>query len=377
MIRKYFAACALLLGLVAGGAAPLPTAKPAPPVAAPPAPPALTAQDLEAFYDGQFPYAIRRGDIAGGVIVVVKDGKILFAKGYGYSDLATYAPVIPDQTEFRPGSVSKLFTWTAVMQLVGEGKIDLDRNVNDYLDFKIPAKFGKPITMRELMTHTAGFEDGISGAWVKKPSEFVPLRTYLINHIPSRIYPPGKIVAYSNYGATLAGYIVQRVSGEPFDDYVANHIFKPLDMTRSTMAQPAPPAIASNVSKAYATASGGKAIPFELIEVAPAGSLTSTGTDMAHFMIAQLQNGAYDGATIFSPATAQLMHSPQSRMAPGTNGFDLGFYQENRNGLRIIGHAGDTEAFHSDLHLLLDKNVGLFMSFNGAGTAGAVAPEMQ
>jgi CubicO group peptidase (beta-lactamase class C family) len=334
--------------------------------------PAMTAQDVQTFFDSLVPYAMQRGDIAGGVIVVVKDGKILFAKGYGYANVAKRKPVIADRTLFRPGSVSKTFTWTAVMQLVGEGKIDLDADVNRYLDFKIPEKFGKPITMRDLMTMTPGFEDTVHDEFVATPQQLFPLGEYVKKDLPTRIFPPGKIVAYSNYGATLAGYIVQRLSGEPFDQYIADHIFKPLGMDHSTFEQPLPAALVPDMSVGYHSASNKKTIPFESVEIAPAGSMTTSGTDMARFMIAQLGDGQYDGASILSPAMIKLMHSPQSKMAPGMNGYDLGFYQENRNGLRIIGHAGDTNAFHSDLHLLLDKHVGLFMSFNSAGKAGAV-----
>ncbi len=256
------------------------------------------------------------------------------------------------------------------MQLVQAGKIDLDRDVNTYLDFKIPEKFGKPVTMRNLMTHTGGFEDGFSEAFVNKTSQMMPLRDYLIKHMPTRIFPPGKVVAYSNYGASLSGYIVQRLSGELYADYIAHHILSPLGMNHSTFVQPLPKALQPYMSLGYQQASDDKPHPFELIETAPAGALTASGTDMAHFMIAHLENGSYDGVSILSPATVALMHSPQSSMAPGVNGFDLGFYQENRNGLRIIGHAGDTDPFHSDLHLLLDKHVGLFMSFNSLGKAG-------
>jgi hypothetical protein len=188
--------------------------------------------------------------------------------------------------------------------------------------------------------------------------------------MPDRIYPPGQVVAYSNYGASLAGYIVQRVSGEQYADYIANHILKPLGMTHSTFQQPLPASLVPFMSNGYIKASDEKPTPFESIETAPAGALSATGTDMAHFMIAHLNNGSYDGVSILSPATVSLMHSPQSKMAPGVNGFDLGFYQENRNGLRIIGHAGDTNPFHSDLHLVLDKNVGVFMSFNSQGNEG-------
>jgi len=330
----------------------------------------LTSDDVAAFLDGIVPYAIRSGDIAGATVSVVANGQIIFAKGYGFADMKTRSPVLPDRTLFRPGSVSKTFTWTAVMQLVQAGKLDLDRNINDYLDFKLPEKLG-PITLRNLMTHTPGFEETISGAFVKSAKDLIPYREYLVKHIPAQIFPPGKVVAYSNYGAMLAGYIVQRVSGEPFDDYIAHHIFQPLGMMRSTFDQPLPPALAKDMSQGYMQASDDKPVPFEDIEIAPAGSLSSTAIDMAHFMIAQLQGGSYDGASITSPETTQLMHTPQSRMAPGLNGFALGFYQENRNGLRIVGHAGDTAAFHSDMHLLLDKDVGFFISLNSLGKDGA------
>lgn len=343
----------------------------APGMAAPSGATELTAQDLKTFFDGFLPYALARDGIAGATLTVVKDGKILFAQGYGYADMQTKQPVIADRTLFRPGSVSKLLTWTAVMQLVEAGKIDLDADINTYLDFKIPEKFGKPITMRNILTHTPGFGESIAESFVNTKDQLQPYRSYLIKHMPSRIYPPGKVVAYSNYGATLAGYIVERRSGQSFDDYVEQHIFRPLDMRHSTFAQPIPAAWNKDMSKGYIQASDEKPFPFEYIEVAPAGSLTATATDMAHFMIAHLHEGKYGEASILRPQTVRQMHSPQSRMAPGMNGFDLGFYQEDRNGLRIIGHAGDTNAFHSDLHLLLDKDVGFFISFNSLGKAGA------
>ncbi|RAN82104.1 serine hydrolase [Bacillus sp. SRB_336] len=329
----------------------------------------MTADDLSTFLDGMVPYMIQRGDIAGGVISVVKDGKLLFAHGYGYADLKARTPVSPENTLFRPGSTSKLFTWTAVMQQVEQGKLDLDHDVNDYLDFKIPPRDGKPVTLRQIMTHTAGFEDTARGLLPRK-AEDVNLERYLKTHIPARIFPPGEIVAYSNYGCGLAGYIVQRVSGEGFDDYVQKHIFEPLGMHHSSFAMPLPPALAPLMAKGYKSASDGKPQPFELVDPAPAGALSSSATDMANFMIAQLQGGRFGDTRILQQATADLMHSPQHTAAPGLAGFDLGFYQEDRNGQRIIGHGGDTVVFHSDLHLLLDANVGIFMSFNSAGDAG-------
>ncbi|MEO9079465.1 MAG: serine hydrolase domain-containing protein [Rhodanobacter sp.] len=329
----------------------------------------LTNQDLSAFLDGFVPLALARGDVAGGVVSVVKDGKVIFAKGYGYADLKTRKPVTADNTLFRIGSTSKLFTWTAVMQLVEQGKLDLDKDINGYLDFKIPPYESKPITLRDLMTHTPGFEDTARGL-IGVDGKSVNLESYLKGHLPARIFPPGEVVAYSNYGCGLAGYIVQRVSGQSFDDYIEQHIYAPLDMQHSTFRQPLPAKLSPMMAVGYAEASDNKAQPFEIVDPAPAGAMTAMAMDMTHFMIAQLQNGRFDNTRILQQATAQEMHTQQRTEAPGLPGYALGFYHEDRHGQSIVGHAGDTNYFHTDLHLLLDANVGIFMSFNSAGNEG-------
>jgi len=333
--------------------------------------PQLTADDVEAFLDGVVPLQLAREDIAGATVAIVKDGKVMFSKGYGYSDMAAKKPVSPEMTMFRPGSVSKLFTWTSVMQLVEQGKLDLDKDVNEYIDYKIPDAFGKPITLKNLLTHTPGFEEQIKDLITNKV-ETPDLGNYLKTHIPGRIFSPGTVPAYSNYGAALAGYIVERVSGEPFDQYVANHIFKPLGMAHSTFDQPLPSDLAPNMSSGY-KATLGKAEEFETVTPAPAGSLSSTAIDMAQFMIAHLQNGKYGDTQILKPETAELMHSRLFGLDQAANAMAYGFYEESRNGHRIIGHAGDTQCFHSDLHLVLDSGVGFFISYNSAGR-GQVSP---
>jgi len=326
----------------------------------------MTAPDVEAFLDGVMPLQLEREDIAGAVIVVVKDGKILFAKGYGYSDVAKRTPVTPDATLFRPGSISKLFTWTSIMQLVEQKKLDLDRDVNDYLDFKIPATYPQPITLRNIMTHTPGFEEAIKDLIITDAKQVKPLDDYLKAKLPERVYPPGTTPAYSNYATAVAGYIVQRVSGEPFDDYVERHILQPLGMTRSTFRQPLPEALQPLMSNGYQVASK-PAKPYEFVQAWPAGSAALTGTDIARFMIAHLQDGKYENVQILQPETARLMHSPQFVAVPPMNSMCLGFYEESRNGQRIIGHGGDTGWFHSDLHLIPAANMGFFVSYNSAG----------
>ena len=334
----------------------------------------LTPQDVSAFLDGIMPQQLATDDIAGAVISIVKDGKVIFAKGYGYSDMEKRTPVSPDNTLFRPGSISKLFTWTAVMQLVEQGKLDLDRDVNEYVDFKIPATYPKPITLRNIMTHTPGFEETIQELFVKDAKDLTPLGDYVKKHLPTRIYPPGTTPAYSNYATTMAGYIVQRVSGQDYYDYIEQHILNPLKMEHSTFRQPLPDPLKGLASKGYDVASE-PAKGFEFVEAAPAGSSSVSAMDMTHFMMAHLQDGKYEGAQILKPETAQLMHSRQFANLPEMNAMCLGFYEETRNGHRIIGHAGDTEAFHSDLHLMPDSQLGFFISYNSAGKGEGRARE--
>lgn len=368
--------CCLILPLIAPGQGPAPkgpaqkAAEPrsaeAKPATAPPRAPELTAVDLGSFLDGLVPVQIEHADIAGAVVAVVKDGKPLFAKGYGYSDYEKKIPVSPENTLFRPGSISKLFTWTSVVQQVEQGNLDLDRDVNDYLDFKIPPAFGKPITLRDILTHRSGFEETIKDLFVGSEKELRPISQYLPTHLPARIFPPGTTPAYSNYATTMAAYIVQRVAHQPFDDYLEAHILKPLGMEHATFRQPLPDALKPLMSRGYRVASSG-AKGFEYVEVAPAGSLSASAESMTHFMIAHLQNGRYGDVQILKPETAVQMHQRQQGWPPAMNAMCLGFYEESRNGQRIIGHGGDTQWFHSDLHLLLDSNVGFFVSYNSAG----------
>jgi CubicO group peptidase (beta-lactamase class C family) len=366
---------ALLLpftGLARGDQKPARKAPPQQASQAPAAPtaPQMTTADITAFIDGIVPLQLAKEDIAGAVVVVVKDGQIVFEKGYGYADVAARKPVSPSATLFRVGSISKLFMWTAVMQLVEQGKLNLDRDVNDYLDFRIPSTYSQPITLRDLMTHTPGFEEAVNDLFVPKAADMVPLPAYVKGHLPARIYPPGTVPAYSNYGATLAGYIVQRVSGMPFNDYIERNIFQPLAMRSSSFRQPLPRLLAPMMSRGYFVASDPPG-EFEVVQAFPAGSLATTGDDISHFMIAHLNNGQYGDKRILSAQTAAEMHSRQFGLMPSMNGMDLGFYQESRNALMIFGHGGDTVFFHSDLHLVPSANLGFFVSYNSAGREGS------
>src|SRR5579885_2996455 len=344
------------------------TAAPAEPV------PEMSPADIGAFLDGLVPQQLARDDIAGAVVVVVKDGKVLFAKGYGYADVERHRPVSPSETLFRVGSISKLFTWTALMQLIEQGRVDLDADVNRYLDFTIPPALGQPVTVRELFTHTPGFQESLEDLFVPTAAELRPLGRYLATHVPARIYPPGTVPAYSNYGAALAGYIVERVSGMPFNDYVERYLFSPLAMTHASFRQPLPAALEPLMSRGYFVASR-PAQPFEIVQAYPAGSLSASGEDMAHFMIAQLEGGQYQGVRILQPDTVAQMQSRQFGLSPWMHASALGFYEESRNGHRIIGHGGDTVFFHSDLHLMPDAHLGFFVSYNSQGREASSAQD--
>ncbi|NTZ43278.1 serine hydrolase [Altererythrobacter sp. SALINAS58] len=334
--------------------------------------------DIEDFVDGAMAMAIANRELAGAVFVLVKDGEIVFQNGYGFADVETRRPVDPARTLFRPGSVSKLFTWTAIMQLVEQGRLNLDDPVDRYLDFSIPDTFPQDITVRHLLDHSAGFEDGYKDMFVSSPDEYQALGPWLAGHIPARVREPGTEVSYSNYSTALAGYIVQRISGEDFSDYVDRHIFQPAGMTRSTFREPLPEAWEQDVAVGYEWQDGRfEAQPAEMIyNIAPAGSLSSTGTDMARFMIAHLQDGRIGDQRILRPETARQMRERLAANSPGLPGIAHGFLESRASNPRIVGHGGNTGEFHSNLLLVPEENLGFYISVTGGNAASTARSEI-
>ena len=324
--------------------------------------------ELEAFLDDLMTEQMEERNIAGATVAVVQDGELFFTKGYGYADLEGQTPVVADRTIFSLGSLSKLVTWTAVMQLVEQGKVDLHTDVNTYLkEAQIPATFPEPITLAHLMTHTAGFEELATGRFPLEIDSVLPLDANIAERRPARVRPPGTTLGYSNYGASLAGFIVQEVSGKPYEQYVEDNIFRPLGMARSTFRQPLPPALADDLAVGYIFDQGDYRPHQEWMQGSPAGALSSTTADMARFMIAHLQDGRYDEARILRESTAQKMHSLQFSKHAEAGGWTYGFVETHVNGERIIRHFGSIGAFRSALVLLPERDTGIFVSFNGAG----------
>ena len=320
--------------------------------------------ELEVFIDKFFAEQMEKLHIPGAVFVLVKDGEIFFAKGYGYANMEKRIPVAPDKTLFRVGSVSKLFTATAVMQLYEQGKLKLDDDVNKYLTlFKLEDKYAKPVTITQLLTHTAGFDQKGIGMAARRESEVVPLGEYLAKNMPPRVMPPGEVISYSNHGMALAGYLVEVISGVPFAQYIEENILKPLGMHHSSFLLP--PHLAPDLAVGYEYSHGSyQSVSSDYLNVAPAGSLVTTATDIARFMIAHLQNGHYGDVRILQEATAQEMHRQQFTHHPRLPGIAYGFFEWRQNNQRALWHNGGLRGFYSLLFLLPDHNVGFFLAVN-------------
>jgi len=329
----------------------------------------LTAEDVNAWLDGKLPDALKNGDIPGAVVSVVKDGQVVTTRGYGWADTGASGgqpvAVDPQKSLFRVASVSKIPTSIAAMQLVEQGKVDLDADISAYLDFEIERRFDEPLTLRHLLTHSAGFDEHGS------LTPTTDLEAYVKNDPPAQFFAPGTTPGYSNYGMALAGYIVQRVSGQPFETYVREHVLEPAGMTSSTYEQPLPKDMAGSLGPGYT--STGEEVPFEVMGDFPAGSLTVSAPDFAAFMNAQLSRSP----KLLREETWEQMWSPGlgeerlgNRAKAGEMG--LGYFELTRHGRRIVEHSGDhTRGWHSKFELYPEEKTGIFISYNGDGNESA------
>ena len=325
----------------------------------------LTAEDVNAWLDGKLPDALKNGDIPGAVVSVVKDGQVVTTRGYGWADTGASGgkpvAVDPQTSLFRVASISKIPTSISAMQLVEQGKVDLDADISAYLDFEIERRFDEPLTLRHLLTHSAGFEE----RW--KVAPMTDLEAYVKNDPPAQVFAPGTTPGYSNYGMALAGYIVQRVSGQPFEAYVREHVLEPAGMTSSTYEQPLPKDMAGSLGPGYT--STGEEVPFEVMGDFPAGSLTVSAPDFAAFMNAQLSRSP----KLLREETWEQMWSPGlgeerlgNRAKAGEMG--LGYFELSRHGRRIVEHSGDLPSgWHSKFELYPEEKTGIFISYNGDG----------
>ena len=332
---------------------------------------------VEAFVDGIVKPLMKKNHSPSGVVSLMIEGEVVFSKGYGYQDVEKGIRVDPNTTLFRPGSISKLFTWVSVMQQVERGNLDLDVDINQYLNtFQIEDSWpGQPVTLRDILSHTAGFEDGAVGYLILDDvSRIVPLAKSLASHIPARVNPPGKHTAYSNWGTAVAGLIVANVSGLEFNDYVQKNIFDLLEMKSATFVEPLPQALAPNMAQSYGWKDGKYVLEnFEIItNFGPAGSSSVSSLDMANFARAVLNNGTFvnskgDSVQLLSAETMKKMLSTLYTQDPRIGGMSYGFINYPFKGINMIGHDGATMVFKSHFGLSLEKNMMLFYSFSGPG----------
>ncbi len=332
----------------------------------------LNGSELQAFVDPYVAQSMAAAHVPGAAVVFVKDGKILYARGYGFADLARRTPVDPERTVFRVASVSKLVTASAVMQLVDRGQVRLDADVNHYLrGFQVPATYPQPVTLSDLLTHTAGFEDRNIGRATLTSANFPSLQTYLATRTPQRVTPPGTLYSYSNYGFALAGYVVEAATGQPFDQYVAKEVFHPLGMEHSSFAQPLPSTLADSLATGY-DVSGTNPVPapFEYLADAPAEAMSTTAEDMARFMIFQLGEGTGAGR-VLSPRALADLQALHFRASPDAdvNGMAYGYSRYQRNGVLILSKEGDVRGFASYLALFPDQHLGVFVVANTSDNA--------
>ena len=351
------------------------------PLAAADVPDVTDTAVVEAFVDGVVKPSMKETHSPSGVVMVMKNGRIILAKGYGFIDVEKRIPVDPVTSLFRPGSISKLFTWVSVMQLVEQGKLDLDADVNQYLQtFQIKDTWpGQPITLRHIMTHTPGFEDGGLGYLIgDDPARIMPLADSLAKYQPDRINPPGQHTAYSNYATALAGLIVANVSGMEFNAYLQKNIFDVLGMKHSSFVEPLPPDLEVDMAKAYSYNAGTDSYEEKKYEIisnfGPAGAMAVSAYDMSLFAYALLNGGAYKDQRILKAATLQQMLDEGFAHDDRVRGMGLGFIERRfgPEGFDNFGHDGGTTIFISHFGLSLQEDFMLFSSFSGPG-AGETA----
>lgn len=323
----------------------------------------MNSKDLEEFTDNFFTENMKTSNFPGAAIVVVKDGKVIFKKGYGYANVDKKISVDPDKTVFRNGSVGKLFTATAIMQLYEKGLIGLNDDVNNYLkSFKVSNKFAKPVTFANIMTHSSGLDSGseIGGA-SRIESSKISYEAYMKSHIPVVINEPATITNYSNSGYNLLGYLIEKISGMSYENYIKKNIFDPLDMHNSNVVSKV-----ENMATGYSfDNSSFNAIQYSGYEPSlGCGSINSTVSDMGNFIIANLQKGKFLNDQILDENTSELMQSQHFTNSSDLPGIGYSFIESFKNNQRIIKHEGAVPGFVTSLLLIPEHNVGFYVATN-------------
>ncbi|MEC1966532.1 beta-lactamase family protein [Bacillus cereus] len=333
----------------------------------------LNPKDVEAFTNKVIPEKMKKENAAGVALVVVKDNQILFQKGFGFSDKEKNTPIDPKKTVFRLASISKVFTASAVMQLVEQGKIDLNKDIVNYMGgLKYQNNMGEPVTMEHLLTHTTGFDyvDPRPEDIHYQENDYTMLKDYVEDNMPTVVRKPGDTYTYDNFASMLQGYIVQNLTNTPFYKYMAKNIFYPLEMHNSSFV------MTNFIKEKLATGydAKGNAIPFYQTRPTdmPQGSMFSTGSDVANFMIAQLNDGKFKNNQILQKETVEDMQKTKFALHPKypnmTYGFEF-FSPQSHNGQYVFGKGGNIPGFSSLMWLIPEHKIGVFVVTNKDSSA--------
>lgn len=323
--------------------------------------PAIDSAELARFIDPLITVQMAKENIPGAVFLLVQNGKIIYQRGYGFANVSRRQAVDPETTIWRIGSISKVFTATAVVQLADRGRYRLADDVNRYLTrFKVPATFPEPVTFQHLLTHTGGFDEIRPGTRAETAAGLLSLGDFLQGKL-IRLRPPGRTISYSTYGITLGGYLVEQISGVDFETYLARNVWGPLGMTRTNIA--VPDSLRGDLAQGYEYDAGAnKVAEWELYHTTPASSINASAADMGRFIIAHLQNGRYRNTRIMSEAAALDMHRQHATSHPKLAGFAYGFYEAFTNGERLLQHGGNVEGFSAQLTLIPARGIGFFIA---------------
>lgn len=359
MIESMLSVARLFALLLLGASVPavaLGQLQPAPVRAAP-----IKATELAAFISPIINAQLAKEHIPGAVFVLVQDGKILFQRGYGFADLEKRKRVDPFRTIWRIGSISKVFTATATVQLADRGRFRFTDDVNQYLTrFKVAPTYKEPVRFWHLLTHTAGFDEIRPGTRADTELGLLSLGDFLAPKLV-RLRPPGRLISYSTYGISLAGYLIEQVSGTEFETYLRQNIWTPLGMRHTNIN--VPESLKDALAKGYEWENGAnRPANWEWYHSTPASSINSTAVDMAQFIIALLQRGRYEKTRILSEAAARDLLRQHFTSHPQLAGFAYGFYEDFTNGEHIVEHGGNVEGFAAQLTLLPDRGIGFFVA---------------
>lgn len=326
----------------------------------------LTADSAETFFDAAWKNTISPdGKIPGAVVTVVKEGKILLAKGYGVRDIDTGEPVDAEHTRVRIGSVSKLFSALTALTLIADGRLDFDTDVNRHLrDVRVPATFSAPVTVRSLLSHTSGFDASFSGYTAFSNSDLeVPVEEY--NRHLIRMRPVGQIHRYDNMAVGLLGYICGQANNTTFAEAVKQRIIEPLGLHRTTMG--IPDEVMPEVAACHTLNSAGEVVKCrpKLMRIGfqAAGDISTTAADMGRFMIALLDGGELEGKRVLDQKLfSEFMDPDQNRWHPALPGMGFIIYESLVNGRRSMGHIGGQDGFYTVMNLFPESSVGIFAS---------------